>query len=82
MKKKEDLLKELRENEMFKELLAAAPDEKERKAIKIHTENFLSHFFKNVIDPIQQMVEKDPEIIEKTLSKIQTELINNNSGSI
>lgn len=77
--KKEDLLKELRDNDAFKEILSSVPDDKERRAIKIHAENFMSMFFQNVLEPLQKIVENDPELLKKTLSEIQSELIKSGS---
>jgi hypothetical protein len=77
--KKEDLLKELRDNDAFKEILSSVPDDKERRAIKIHAENFMSMFFQNVLEPLQKIVENDPELLKKTLTEIQSELIKSGS---
>ena len=77
--KKEDLLKELRDNDAFKEILSSAPDDKERRAIKIHAENFMSMFFQNVLEPLQKIAENDPELLKKTLTEIQSELIKSGS---
>lgn len=77
--KKDELLRQLKENEAYKNILSAASSEKERRMIKVHTENFMAQFFKDVLEPIQKIVENDPEALNKYLSEFQSTLINSGS---
>mgnify|MGYP003348900736 CR=1 FL=1 len=78
--KKEDVLRELRENKEFKDILSAASDDKERKFIKAHTENFILNFYNNVLEPLQKILENNPDALNKAVSEFESVLIN--SGSI
>lgn len=78
--KKEELLQELREHEAFKEILTSVSNENEKRLIKAHTENFILQFHKEVLEPLQKIVENNPEELHKYFSKIESELIN--SGSL
>lgn len=78
--KKEDLLKELRENVTFKEILSSVSDDAERRLIRTHAENFMTQFFKNVLEPLQKIEENEPGGLNKYLSEIESALIN--SGSV
>jgi uncharacterized protein YjgD (DUF1641 family) len=80
--KKEDFLKQLRSNEVFKELLSRASNDAERRAIKAYTEDFMVNFVSNVLDPVTKVLEKDPEAMKKTYLEIEKDLLNSNSGSV
>lgn len=78
--KKEDLLKELHEHQMFKDIMSNVKDDAERRLVKVHAENFLSTFFKNVLEPLQKIEENEPGALKKYLSEVESSLIN--SGSV
>lgn len=77
--KKDELLRHLRDNEAYKQILSSVPDEKERRAIKVHTENFMLTFLQNIMEPLQKIAENDPNIIKKSLEEFQASLINSGS---
>ena len=77
---KEELLQQLRSNKMFKEVLAAASDEGERRAIKAHTEDFLLKFYKLMYEPMTTALEKDPDRFKNEINKMHESLIK--SGSV
>lgn len=78
--KKEDYLKSLRQNEVFKKTLSQATSDKERQAIKAYTEDFLINFYNNVIGPLQTAIEKDPDLLNKVAAELDNQLIT--SGSL
>ena len=77
--KKEELLQELREHESFKEILSNIANENERRLIKAHTENFILQFHKEVLDPLQKIIENNPDVLQKYFSEFESELINSGS---
>ena len=79
--KREDYIKILNENEIYKEVLKQASDPAERRFIKAYTEDFINKFFKNVVEPTKEILEKDPDALNKAILEIEKDLINNNSGS-
>lgn len=80
MAKREDYIKELRENEIFKEVLSRASSDVEKRIIKAYAEEFLNVFFDNVVQPISKEIQKDPNVVKNAAAEIEKELIN--SGSI
>lgn len=78
--KKEDYLKALRGDEVFKKVLSQATSEQERRAIKAYTEDFVINFFNNIVKPINEAMEKDPDLLKKVYDEIENGLIN--SGSL
>jgi hypothetical protein len=78
--KKEDYLKLLRENEVFKAVLSQATSDTERRAIKAYTEDFMVKFFNQVYEPVTQALEKEPEAIKNAYQEISSELITSGSA--
>lgn len=78
--KKDDYLKALRHDEVFKEVLSRATSETERRAIKAYTEDFIVNFYNTLIEPLNKAMEKDPDLLKKVYAEIENELIN--SGSL
>ena len=78
--KKEDYLKALRTDDAFKKVLLQATSEQERRAIKAYAEDFVINFFNNIVKPINEAMEKDPDLLKKVYDEIENGLIN--SGSL
>lgn len=78
--KKEDYLKALRNDDVFKKVLSQATSEQEKRAIKAYTEDFIVNFFDNVVKPLNEAMQKDPELLKKVYDEIENGLIN--SGSL
>jgi len=78
--KKEDYLKQLRENDVFKTVLSKATSDAERRAIKAYTEDFMVKFFNQVYEPISHALQNDPEGIKNAYLEITSELINSGSA--
>lgn len=78
--KKEDFIKHLRDNEIFKSILSQTTDDKEKRLIKAYAEDFMLKFYQNIYEPLHSLAEKDPEAAKKEFIKIENDLIN--SGSI
>lgn len=78
--KKEDYLKLLRENDVFKTVLSQATSDAERRAIKAYTEDFMVKFFTQVYEPVAQALEKDPEAVKNAYLEIGKELITSGSA--
>ena len=76
--KKEEFLKLFRENEAIISVLETAKDERERKAIRAHSEDMFMRLYDDLIKPIAEQLEKDPEGVSKAWSEIEKELINDN----
>jgi hypothetical protein len=64
MKSREDVLKRLRADPMYRRALEKAKDEKERKAIIAFTEDFVTSFA-DVLLPLAQQAQKDPVLRER-----------------
>jgi hypothetical protein len=79
--KKEDYLKLLRQDETYKKCLSSVKDENERRLISAYTEDFMMKFYSNIIDPLSNVLEKDPEALKKACMEIENKLINDLSGS-
>ena len=72
---REEYLKTFRDNEDMKNLLSKAPNATEKRLIKAYTEDFLLKFYDNVIAPLSKSIEKEPDVLNKTLVKIEEDLI-------
>jgi hypothetical protein len=79
--KKEDFLKQLRGNDVFKEILSRASSDAERRAIKAYAEDFMINFVSNILDPVSKAIEKDPDAMKKACLEIEKDLLNSSSGS-
>ena len=79
--KKEDYIKMLNENEVYKSVLGQASDSKERRMISAYAEDFIIKFFREVVDPAKKILEKDPDALNKAYLEFEKSLISNNSGS-
>lgn len=77
--KKEECLKVLRDNELFKELLSKSTNEAEKNAIKVHAEVFVLKFFEDVIDPLREAIKNDPESVNKAFQELNDSLIKSGS---
>lgn len=77
--KKEECLKILRDNEMFKELLSKATNDLEKNAIKVQAEVFVLKLFEDVIDPLREAIQNDPESVNKAFQEMNDSLIKSGS---
>jgi hypothetical protein len=73
--KREEYLRLIRNNESIKTILDSARDEAERKAVRAHVEDILLQMFDNMILPLNDQIEKDPEGMAKAWREIEKELI-------
>lgn len=73
--KKEEYLKLLKDDEIFKAVLSKATNESERRAIKAYTEDFMMKFFTDVFEPVSKATSSDPEALKKAISEIERDLI-------
>lgn len=79
--KKEEYLKLLRDNDVFKSVLSQSKDDKERRFIKAYAEEFMATFYNDVFHHIQKELEKDPEALKKAYLEIEKDLINSGSSN-
>lgn len=73
--KKEDYLKLFRDNDAIKGVLETVKDDRERKAIRAHSEDMFLRLYDDLIKPLVEQLEKDPEGLSKAWSEIEKELI-------
>lgn len=73
--KKEDYLKLFRDNDAIKGVLDTVKDDRERKAIRAHSEDMFLRLYDDLIKPLVEQLEKDPEGLSKAWSEIEKELI-------
>jgi hypothetical protein len=78
--KREDYIKQLHENEIFKSVLGRSKDEAERRAIKAYTEDFMMRFYRHVFEPLEKTVQNDPNALKNVLTQMRDDLLK--SGSI
>jgi hypothetical protein len=77
---KEECLKMLRENDVFKKVLSSASTDAERRAIKAYAEDFLVKFYSNVAEPFSKAVASaSPADITNAFRKAQGDLIKSGS---
>ena len=74
--KKEDYIKLLHEDMTFSEILSKATDPKEARYIKAFAEEFMISFMEVMI-PLREAYDKDPEGFKKQLEEIGGELFKN-----
>lgn len=72
--KREECIKMLRDDEVFKGVLGQARDDKERRYIKAYAEDFVFKFYDGVYAPIAKLAEEDPEALRKALVTAYEEL--------
>jgi hypothetical protein len=77
--KKEDYIKILNENEIYKSVLSQATDSNEKRMISAYAEDFIIKFFRNVVDPAKKILEKDPDALNKAYLEFEKSLINSGS---
>lgn len=80
MTTRDDHLKLLHENDIFKTVLSKAASDEERRAIKAYTEHFYMNVFNNLLSPLTTAIQNDPDALKKAFLEIEKELIT--SGSI
>lgn len=79
--KREDYIKMLNDNEIYKSVLKQAADPSEKRMISAYAEDFINKFFNNVFEPVSKILENDPDALNKAITEIEKDLISNNSGS-
>lgn len=79
--KKEEYLKLLRENDVFKSVLSQSKDDKERRFIRAYAEDFMMTFYNDIFHHVQNALEKDPEALKKAYLEIEKDLINSGSSN-
>lgn len=79
---KNEYLKMLRSNDIFKQVLEKAPNDQERRAIKSYAEQFYMSVFNQLILPLNQSLQKDPAGLKNAFLEIEKELINSGSTEI
>ena len=72
--KREECIKMLRDNDVFKSVLGQARDDKERRYIKAYAEDFVFKFYDGVYAPIAKMAETDPEALRQALTDVYEEV--------
>jgi len=77
---REDYLKLLREDPNFRLVMDKSKDDKEKQLVTAMSEKFLMAFF-DVIEPIREAAEKDPEAFKKQLLEVEKELLTTVTGS-
>lgn len=78
--KKEEYLKMLRDNEVFRNVLSQSKDDKERRTIKAVAEEFMMTFYDDVFRHVQSALDKDPDALKKAYLEIENDLINSGSS--
>lgn len=77
---KKEYLKRLREDPVYQSTLSKASTDSEKRMIKAYTEDFYMKFYDGVFGPLRELLEKDPDALNKAVSEIRESLIK--SGSI
>ena len=72
--KKEDYIEKLHKDELFGSVIAQAADPQEARFIKAFSEEFLISVME-VLGPLAEMQEKDPDNFKKQLEELDKELI-------
>jgi hypothetical protein len=70
--KKEDYIKQLHEDELYKLVVSKASTETEKRAIQAFTEEFMLNFV-DVLEHLRAGIEENPEVFRKTLSELESE---------
>lgn len=70
--KREDCIKQLHDDEVFKLVLSKATSEQERRGIQAFTEEFLLSFV-GVVEELQRQVDADPDAFQKVLSELESQ---------
>jgi len=79
---KKKLIEQLNSHPQFKTVLSLASDEKERRSIKAHTEEFLMRAYDSFYKGIAPALQKDPNTVKNAFLELEKKLINDNSGSV
>ena len=79
--KRDEFIKKIREDGNVKKAIGSVNDAAERRRIKAHTEAFMISFYDNVLGPLHDALQKDPEAVRNALLEIRDSLVMN-SGSI
>lgn len=77
--KKQDYLKMLTENDVFKSVLKKAPNDTEKRLIKAYALDFVESFYDQVFEPFNKAIENDPDLLNKVYSELEKSLINSGS---
>lgn len=70
--KREDYIKQLHDDEVFKLVLSKATSDQERRGIQAFTEEFLLSFV-GVVEELQRQVDADPDAFQKVLSELESQ---------
>jgi len=79
---REEYLKMFRDNNDVKKLLSKASDDAEKRMVKAYAEDFLLKIYDRVIDPLAKAIEKDPDALNKMLTKEEEDLIMSGSTGL
>lgn len=77
--KRDDYLKLLRDNDVYKAVLSQAKDPTEQRFIAAHTENFVMTVYKELFEPVNKLTEKDPDALMKAVHELRQNLIMSSS---
>lgn len=69
MMKKEEYIKKLHEDEVFKSVVSKATSDADRRAIQAFTEEFMMSFV-DVLEQLRSTAEADPDALQKILSEL------------
>lgn len=74
MMKKEEYIKKLHEDEVFKSVVSKATSDADRRAIQAFTEEFMVSFV-DVLEQLHLAAAVDPQGFQKTLSELDGQLL-------
>ena len=77
---KNEYMKQLHDNEIFKQALSMAKDDAERRIIKAYADDLMVKFYKQVFEPVNEVAKRDPEEAKKILEEVAKDLVK--SGSL
>lgn len=77
---RDEYLKMLRENEVFKSVLKMSGSDAEKRAIKAYAEDFMMKFYKDVFEHVDKATKSDPDALKKAFLEIESDLITSGSA--